>query len=305
MISIIICSINQDYLHNVSENISKTIGIEYELLVWDNRYEKKGICEAYNRTAARAKYPYLCFLHEDILFDTTNWGGILSGLFASQPEVGVIGIAGSAYKSAMFSGWFTSTRGFDYYNITHRVNGVDHPWRQPGAGERGVHPVVCIDGVFIACRKEVWAGTPFDADQLNGFHFYDIDFSVRAARKCQVIVTMDIHLFHITQLGDYGNSWVETAMLYHTANAGLFPFFLDSSLPPQQVKQVELQVARSWLDRLKNEKISLKNRIRWIHRQRLHRQFLSLWYPILRFLVFKPLKLYKVQRLIKRNPSSN
>ncbi len=66
MISIIICSVNQNYLKDVAENISNSIGVEYELLVWDNREAKKGLCEVYNMMAAKARYDYLCFLHEDI-----------------------------------------------------------------------------------------------------------------------------------------------------------------------------------------------------------------------------------------------
>jgi hypothetical protein len=305
MISIIICSINKDYLRDVSENILRTIGIEYELLVWDNRHEKKGICEAYNRMAAQANFPYLCFLHEDILFETSGWGSLLAARFRDDPKVGVIGIAGSAYKSALFSGWLTADKTFDFFNITHRADGISRLMRQPMAGGAGAHPVVCIDGVFMACRREVWADILFDAQGLKGFHFYDIDFSLRAARKYGEIVTMDIDLLHITQGGDYGNSWVEIAMLYHRTHAGNLPEFLEGSLSPQQTGKTELQVARAWLDRLKTERISLRNKVRWIFRQGLHRHALLLWYPILRFMVFQPFRLYKVQHLIRKNQSPN
>jgi hypothetical protein len=185
------------------------------------------------------------------------------------------------------------------------VNGVDHPVRQPDTGGPGFHPVVCIDGVFIACRREVWADILFDADRLKGFHFYDIDFSLRAARKHRVIVTMGIDLLHITQGGDYGNNWVEAAMHYHLTHADLLPAALEGLPLPRPLAKTELQIARIWLDRLKNERISFRNKIRWIVRQGLGQRILSLWYPIFRFLVFRPLGLYRVQHLIKRNLPSN
>jgi hypothetical protein len=305
MISIIICSINQDYLHNVSENISKTIGIEYELLVWDNRYEKKGICEVYNIMAKKAKYPQLCFLHEDIFFETQDWGVTLTGLFRDNPGTGVIGVAGSAYKSAMFSGWYTGNKDYDVYNYTHRINGVDHKDRQPTDKEEVFYPVVCIDGVLVACRREAWEDIQFDAEGLKGFHFYDIDFSLRAARKYGIGVTMQIDLVHITQGGDYGNRWVDVAIRYHSQQGGRLPYFLGEEIDGEQIKKSELNVARLWLDRLKTEDISLHKKWEWINKQVLLRKGAILWYPILRFLVFRPFKLHRLQRLIKRNHPSN
>src|SRR3954471_17263970 len=107
MVSIVICSVNAGYLSSVTENIRATIGIEYELLVWNNVKEKKGLCEVYNMMAAKARYPYLCFLHEDILFTSANWGVTLIDLFRRRPAAGVVGIAGGKYKSRMYSGWYT------------------------------------------------------------------------------------------------------------------------------------------------------------------------------------------------------
>jgi hypothetical protein len=305
MISINICSINQGYLRNVSENISKTIGIEHELLVWDNRNEKKGICEVYNIMAKKAKYPYLCFLHEDIFFETPGWGLTMTGLFRDNPRTGVIGVAGSTYKSAMFSGWYTGNKHHDYYNYTHRINGVDHKERQPTVNEEVFYPVVCIDGVLIACRREVWEDTQFDAENLKGFHFYDIDFSLRAARKYGIGVTMQIDMVHITQGGDYGNRWVEAAEQYHSRESGRLPYYLEGKIDSRPIKELESNVARGWLNRLKTEPISLHNKWIWIHKQALLRQIGTLWYPIIRFLVFRPFKLQRVLRLIKRKYSAN
>lgn len=305
MISIIICSINNGYLQNVSENISKTIGTGYELLVWDNHVEKKGICEVYNRMAERAKFPLLCFLHEDVLFETEGWGKILLNFFRDYPGTGVAGLAGSACKSAMFSGWHTNNSRYDYFNYTHRTNGVDHKVRQPADAAGNVFPVVCIDGVFIVSRREVWQDLRFDEARLKGFHFYDIDFSLRAAKKYGVTVLMNIDLVHITQGGDYGDRWVESAMRFHAEEAGRLPYYLGGTPGPAQVGEDETIVAGLWLDRLKGERISFRNRCRWLRRQRLLSRGITLWYPILRFLLFRPLRLNIVQRLAKKIRSSS
>src|SRR5690349_17422997 len=102
MISILVCSVKPGLYQQLAVNIEETIGIDYELLCFDNRKANKGICEVYNLLAAKAKYNLLLFVHEDVLFKTNNWGQILSRIFFEN-EIGVVGIAGCKYKSLKFS----------------------------------------------------------------------------------------------------------------------------------------------------------------------------------------------------------
>ena len=74
MISIIICSVNNDYLQNIKNNIAETIGTEYEIIAYDNRHTNHVICHVYNLCAAKAKFPYLCFVHEDVELLSKDWG---------------------------------------------------------------------------------------------------------------------------------------------------------------------------------------------------------------------------------------
>ena len=61
MISIIISSINEKLLSDVSFNISKTIGVPFEIISVANGNGDKGICEVYNQGVAKANFPILCF----------------------------------------------------------------------------------------------------------------------------------------------------------------------------------------------------------------------------------------------------
>lgn len=74
MISIIISSYNKDYYSQFIENVEKTIGVPYEIIQILN-IGAMGVCEAYNKGARQAKFEYLVFCHEDITFETKNWGG--------------------------------------------------------------------------------------------------------------------------------------------------------------------------------------------------------------------------------------
>lgn len=286
MISIIICSVNTSYLEQVKKSISASIGVEYELLVWDNSTEKKGICEVYNMMAFKANYDYLCFLHEDILFETDNWGQTLCSIFQHNNEIGIIGVAGSKYKSEYYSGWYTGIKELDCVNIIHRyVDRDEHQLLQP-APQKVLEEVVCIDGVFIACRKKIWETIPFNEKELSGFHFYDIDLSLRANVICTVAVTFEILLVHITKGGDYGDNWVNAAIQFHENSRLKLPVSLLEAVPAE----TDSIVINSWLNFLKNYSISFSNKVRWVRKQKLFGKS-KIFYSLLKFFIYKPLRL--------------
>lgn len=295
MLSVIICSVNELLLNEIRKNIEATAGVAFELLVWDNKGKDTGLCEVYNKLAKKAKYPILCFCHEDIVFETINWGQTLESLFLSDPSVSLVGIAGSKYKSRMYSGWYSGIDALDYYKIIHEVNKREEIMVNPVHETFPREPVVCIDGVFMVCKKEVWEANPFNEAILKGFHFYDIDFSLRVAQNNKVVVTDQITIRHITQGGDYGNRWVESAFLFHDKMNFLMPFPSDHSFD----KRMEWKIAKVWLDRLKGEKISWRNRIRWVTRQRLYKNVI-LWYAILKFCLYRPFGMDKLHNMVKR-----
>ncbi len=68
MISLIICSRKSDISNSLKENIERTIGTDYELIVIDNSTNKYSIFSAYNEGVRRSKGDILCFMHEDILY---------------------------------------------------------------------------------------------------------------------------------------------------------------------------------------------------------------------------------------------
>ncbi|EON79216.1 hypothetical protein ADIS_0325 [Lunatimonas lonarensis] len=225
MLSIIICSAKPDLLCQVSENIAKTVGIPYEIVAVDNRFEPKGICEVYNRAAAKSKYDYLCFVHEDVKFATPNWGGKLMEALR-RPEIGLVGIAGAAHKPKIMSGW--GAEGLRERFV--KINLVQHfkrDQRDPihqyfnSEGE-SLAQVVVVDGVFLAARKSVILEIPFDEQVLRGFHGYDIDISLAIGEKYQVAVILDIRLEHFSE-GSLDADWVANSWKVHKKWAHKLP----------------------------------------------------------------------------------
>ncbi len=295
MISVLICSANDKLLNQVQKNIDETIGITTEIIFYDNKKNKKGICEVYNILAAKAKYPFLCFVHEDVLFITKDWGKKIIDIFSVRSDIGVIGIAGSKYKSASYSGWFTGIREYDCANYIHKHrNGDEKVYLKP-QNDSSLEEVVCLDGVFICCRKEVWQKVKFDEKNLSGFHFYDMSFTLEAARVCSVAVTYEIYLLHITKGGDFGNIWTETAIHYHSLVQHKLPF----TKLPAVARDAEKLIMITWLDVLKNYKISIDNRFKWIVKQRLYSKA-DLYYDVLKFLFYTPLRLKYLHNLFNR-----
>jgi hypothetical protein len=293
MISVLICSNNANLLKQVTNNITETIGIEFEILHFDNRNERKGLCEVYNKLANNAAYPNLCFIHEDILFNTLNWGKKIEHIFKSDDQIGLIGIAGCKYKSKFFSGWFSGVKELDCANYIHQYKeGLEKVNLSPDSNN--LEEVVCIDGVFMCCKKEAWLHNNFDEDLLKGFHFYDIDFSLRIARTYNVVVTYEIELTHITAGGDYGNTWIAEAIKYHKKTAFTLPF----SKIPVNKKSADKNVITSTLDFLKNYKIDFNYKIKWVVSQKLYLKP-GLYYSIFKFFFYRSLGLKFIHNIFK------
>lgn len=296
MLSILICSIKPDLLDQLKENLKATIGVTYEVLVWNNRNNKKGICEVYNILAAKAKFSYLCFCHEDVLFKTKNWGTTLLKIFNSYNSSVLVGIAGSSYKSKAYSGWYTGQEAIDFYFITSLLTGKKKIIKYPVKWQQLNEKVVCIDGVFMACSKELWSNVKYNQEQLKDFHFYDLDFSLRAAQKYPVIVTEAIQLIHLSVKGDFGENWVREAFNFHN---NIMEYDLPSSVVETN-EDIESKIANVWLDRLKNEKISMKSRLKWIKDQQLQKKIIH-WPYILKFFLYQPIGIGKILKFLKVN----
>lgn len=294
MISLIICSINERYLQVLKQNVDKYIGAAHEWLVWDNKEANTGLCEVYNDLADKANSPYLCFLHEDVLIETSSWGTILIDVCEKNKEIGLVGVAGGKYKSNLYSGWYSGGKRLDYYSIIHRADGKDERMYQPQNWEKQDIEVAAIDGVFMFCKKNTWEKTRFNDKLLKGFHCYDIDFSLRVALLHKVIVTNRLQLIHYTKGGDYGDTWVNETIIFHEAMKEHLPYSVQKNVE----EDIKIHVAKYWLDWLKNMDINTANRIKWISSQSLYK-IPALWYSIIKFMLYKPMALYAFHKLVK------
>lgn len=184
MVSIVICNRSNRISPVLEKNISETIGIEYEVVCIDNSKNQYNIFQAYNIGVAKARYPLICFMHDDILYHTIDWGKKLLQHF-QDPSVGMVGIAGPTYISKFPGIWWginhkdNQTNSTRQYNLdTDRFNRSDHHLTLNNPYKESVSDVVALDGLFFCIPKKLFEKISFD-ESFGGFHFYDIDISIQ------------------------------------------------------------------------------------------------------------------------------
>ncbi len=238
MISIIICSRDSGALKKVSSNIEETIGVPYEIIAIDNSRNQYSIFEAYNLGAEQSRFDYLCFMHEDIQYHTPHWGSAIIKTL-SDTSIGLIGLAGSMIKTKAPSTWETGNK-----DILVRMNLIQHfhNGRRPAhyntaKSNEEVSDVVCIDGVWFCCRKDIWGHHRFDNRNFTGFHFYDLDFSMQIFQKFRVCITYNVVISHYSD-GKKDIGWIENAVIFADKWKDHLPVFIPP-LDSEMIKRVE------------------------------------------------------------------
>jgi hypothetical protein len=216
LISLIICSKNSVYLNKLLDNISKTIGCQYEILLHDNLLECRSLCSVYNDLVQRAKYPYVLFLHEDMEFYTVNWGLIIEQTLVNE-SVGLVGLSGTIYKSKYQGVWSAAK------TTTYRVSSEckDLPINQ----RLSFFKVAVIDGCFMAARKKIFEQYRFD-ERLVGFHGYDLDLSIQIGQDYLVVVTNGIKFNHLSE-GNQNLDWLLSSLYIHNKWKKVLPLSIE------------------------------------------------------------------------------
>lgn len=203
MISFIICSRQPDIPQSLKDNIAETIGVEYELVIIDNSRNQYSIFQAYNEGVRRAKFAYLCFMHEDILYHTHDWGMKVVEHFKDD-KVGLIGVAGGHYMpDCPASWWSTECRSGQVlqgqYNNNHEYFTKLLEWKRYKSGNISSIEVAIVDGLWFCLPKSLFKSLAFDVNTFTGFHCYDLDICMQVLNLgLDVRVAFDILIEHFS-----------------------------------------------------------------------------------------------------------
>lgn len=259
MISIIVSSYKPTLFTRFEDNVKKTIGLPYEIINIANP-NLMSICKAYNLGAAKAQYNLLCFVHEDVEFISNNWGIAILNLFNNNSNIGLAGLAGSKYKSNFLSGWETGLNEFDRINLHQKLLNGDTVRITKNPDQEAYSEVITLDGVCLFTTKENWVNIKFNEEELKGFHFYDLDFSLKTVfNNKKVVVIYFIDVIHFS-VGRFNNTWINEALKFHKNSSiqKILKSISNNNIKKEKLDHIKLY----WVYRLANENISIYNKYR-------------------------------------------
>lgn len=212
MISLIICSRSPECPKDLNIHIHDTIGdIPYEIVWINNSHNERNMCQAYNYGTLMAKYDYLCFMHEDILFHTKDWGKIAINSM-SDSTVGMLGVQGCVYYCESTTYWTKSL--FRKAHIVQCRNGKkekvfeeDYPCG---------NDVVAIDGLWMFTRKKYFKnGLKWDEEHFHNFHMYDMDISLQMIQHGYKIRILENLWIEHMSWGNFNKAFYDDNLIFH------------------------------------------------------------------------------------------
>jgi len=174
--------------------------------------DARSIAEGYTRGAAAATGEIVIFSHDDVELLAADFGPRLARRLAECDVLGVAGATRATGPAWPFAGWPFLHGSVIYPEaIGYRVT----VYSRTAPLARGIR---VMDGVFLAMRREVALRIGWDADTCDGFHGYDVDFTLRAAQAgLRLAVASDLGVVH-RSYGSFDERWEESArklMLRH------------------------------------------------------------------------------------------
>ena len=191
MISLIICSVDEEKFRRVADNYRRALCDEpFEIIRVRNA---PGMAAGYNEGFARSHGDIVIFSHDDVHLLTPHLAPLLRRHLNTYD---VLGIAGTTKLQG--GQWILSGPPYVYGQVAtpNYDEGIFEVaiW---GAPAKGVGGIKALDGVFLCARREVVDKVPFDERTFRGFHLYDIDFTFRAyLAGFKLGVCCDLHLVH-------------------------------------------------------------------------------------------------------------
>lgn len=210
----VICSIDEARFAAVSRSLGQRFGaIDHEII---RIPDAASLAEGYTRGLARTRADAVVFCHDDIDLLAPDAAARLAGHLTTHD---VVGVAGSTRATGPAFSWtgHPTIHGW----VTHRIDGAgDFEPSFLSLAHPAVRGIEVLDGVFIACRRDAAVATGFDAAIFDGFHGYDIDFSLRASLAGRsVAVACDLALVHHSK-GRYDAAWQRYAERLRAKFAG-------------------------------------------------------------------------------------
>ena len=189
------------------EYLKKSCGLhKCEIIEVVNNGEKS-LSKVYNEILSKSKNNIVVLCHDDIYFETKNWGKKLLSHF-QESDYGILGVAGTTDIPENGMWWADRTKMVGVVNHEHEGKKWESKYSNGFFNE--ILQVCLVDGLFIGINKEKIKKT-FN-ESVDGFHFYDVTFCVENhLSDVKIGVVYDVRLTH-KSIGMTNEKWEENRL---------------------------------------------------------------------------------------------
>jgi hypothetical protein len=198
-VSVVTCSNDDAQFAAMAESYDRALG------AWPHEIvriaDATSLAEGYTRGAARTTGEVIVFTHDDVEILPSDFGHRLMRRLGGCDVLGIAGATRATGPGWPFAGWPYLHGSVLYPEASGYVVTV---YSRTVPLARGIR---VMDGVFLAMRREVALSVGWDADTCDGFHGYDVDFTLRAAQAgLRLAVASDLGVVH-RSYGNFDERW--------------------------------------------------------------------------------------------------
>jgi hypothetical protein len=215
-------SIDNDFINM----LTKTSGVPNIQIIPIENNGEYSLTEVYNKILLKSHNDILVLCHDDIYFDSKNWGQKILNHFKRKPDYGILGLAGTTNLPKSGKWWddFSKMKGI----VNHEHEGKKWESKYSASSGNQIDDVVLVDGLFIVInRKKI--KEKFN-EEIKGFHFYDVDFSFRNFIKdVKIGVMYDVRVTH-KSIGQTNDQWEENRKIFSEKYKDVLPVKVKRNL---------------------------------------------------------------------------
>ncbi len=208
------------------ELLKKSVGLPGVKIIPVKNNGEYSLTEVYNKILSESQTDIVVLCHDDIYFDTKNWGQKIINHFKRNNEYGILGLAGSTYLPESSKWWEDTSKMKGIVNHEHEGKKWESKYSQNKGNQ--IEDVVLVDGLFIVVNKKN-IKTNFNGD-IDGFHFYDVDFCVNNfINDVKIGVIYDVRVTH-KSIGQTNEQWELNRIKFADKNKDILPLKIKRNL---------------------------------------------------------------------------
>ena len=241
-----------------TDYLKKTCGIKNVEVIQKVNNGEKSLSQVYNEIIDESTNDIIIFCHDDLEFDTSNWGKRIIKHF-EKSDFGILGVAGTTEipKSGMW--WEDKRKMIGIVNHKHEGKKWESKYSKSWGDD--ISESCIVDGLFIAINKTK-IKERFD-EGVEGFHFYDVYFSVKNfLGGVKIGVIFNVRLTHLS-IGQTNESWEEKRQVFSTEYEDKLPLKSNINIDYKLrefkfLKKYKLKIILSASEDIENTKKSIE-----------------------------------------------